>query len=276
MLRALYTTPQRGLALITGLWLIIFALTRAVLYTYCADSAALTFSSAAAILATGTLYDISFLILALAPIALLFRLTPNSFWQRPAVRWLLATGCFIAVYLMLFTALAEYLFWDEFGVRFNFIAVDYLVYSDEVLNNILESYPVYPLLAALALLAAAISALLIRHLLHTEKNQTTAPTTSTSTRLSMLSVTVAFICLAALPNQQLRDQRDNTYQRELASNGPFQFFAAFRNNELSYTQFYAQLDSKQLQQQLTQELQPGSSNTAALNTNPLVRQVHSQ
>ncbi len=39
---------------------------------------------------------------------------------------------------MLFTSVAEWLFWDEFGVRFNFIAVDYLVYSDEVLNNLLE------------------------------------------------------------------------------------------------------------------------------------------
>lgn len=38
-------------------------------------------------------------------------------------------------------AMAEWLFWTEFGVRFNFIAVDYLVYySKEVINNILESY----------------------------------------------------------------------------------------------------------------------------------------
>lgn len=33
----------------------------------------------------------------------------------------------------------------------------------------------------------------------------------------------------------------NVFQRELASNGPFQFFAAFRNNELDYQQFYATL-----------------------------------
>src|SRR5690606_2676659 len=33
----------------------------------------------------------------------------------------------------------------------------------------------------------------------------------------------------------------NAYQRELAANGPYQFFAAFRNNELDYAQFYATL-----------------------------------
>jgi hypothetical protein len=53
---------------------------------------------------------------------------------------------------MLFTSVAEWLFWDEFGVRFNF-AVDYLVYSDEVLNNLLESYPI----GKLAVLAVALS-----------------------------------------------------------------------------------------------------------------------
>jgi hypothetical protein len=62
---------------------------------------------------------------------------------------------------MLFVATAEWLFWDEFGVRFNFIAVDYLVYSKEVVNNILESYPIYPLLAALVVLAVWLGAALV-------------------------------------------------------------------------------------------------------------------
>ena len=64
---------------------------------------------------------------------------------------------------MLFSAAAEWLFWDEFGVRFNFIAVDYLVYSDEVINNVLESYPIYPLLALLALLSVVATRLLRAH-----------------------------------------------------------------------------------------------------------------
>ncbi len=38
----------------------------------------------------------------------------------------------------------------------------------------------------------------------------------------------------------------NAYQRELASNGPFQFFAAFRNNELDYAQFYAVLPDQEV------------------------------
>ena len=45
------------------------------------------------------------------------------------------------MFALLFGAVAEWTFWDEFGVRFNFIAVDYLVYTTEVLGNIRESYP---------------------------------------------------------------------------------------------------------------------------------------
>ena len=35
-----------------------------------------------------------------------------------------------------FTAIGEHLFWTEFGARFNFIAIDYLVYTHEVIGNI--------------------------------------------------------------------------------------------------------------------------------------------
>lgn len=58
---------------------------------------------------------------------------------------------------LLFNALAELLFWIEFETRFNFIAVDYLVYTREVIGNIRESYPVMPLLMAVAALAALLT-----------------------------------------------------------------------------------------------------------------------
>ena len=50
-----------------------------------------------------------------------------------------------------FNLVSEYLFWDEFGVRFNFISVDYLVYSHEVIGNIKESYPLYFIISLVAL-----------------------------------------------------------------------------------------------------------------------------
>jgi len=58
---------------------------------------------------------------------------------------------------MLFNAAAEWTFWDEFGSRYNFIAVDYLIYTNEVIGNIRESYPVGSILGGVALLSLGIA-----------------------------------------------------------------------------------------------------------------------
>src|SRR5262249_54612664 len=66
------------------------------------------------------------------------------------------------VYLLLVVAAAEWVFWDEFASRFNFIAVDYLVYTHEVLGNIWESYPIAIWLSLLAIPAIALGYILAR------------------------------------------------------------------------------------------------------------------
>jgi hypothetical protein len=54
---------------------------------------------------------------------------------------------FLFVVLILQNAISEYFFWNEFESN-NFIAVNYLVYT-EVIGNIMESYPVVPLFSGL-------------------------------------------------------------------------------------------------------------------------------
>ncbi len=55
---------------------------------------------------------------------------------------------FIYVFAVVMNAVSEYFFWNEFGIRYNFIAVDYLIYTNEVIGNIMERYPVVPLFSA--------------------------------------------------------------------------------------------------------------------------------
>ncbi|MGM3015962.1 hypothetical protein, partial [Bacillus cereus group sp. BC329] len=59
--------------------------------------------------------------------------------------------------LLIFNAISEWFFWDEFSNRYNFIAVDYLVYTNEVLGNIKESYPVEWIIAAVLLIAVGLT-----------------------------------------------------------------------------------------------------------------------
>lgn len=153
---------------------------------------------------------------------------------------------------MLFTAVAEWLFWDEFGVRFNFIAVDYLVYSDEVLNNVLESYPIGALLSAIAATAIALC-FALRKPFNAAMN---APLPTVRTRVASFAGLALLAGLSAqlLDQDNPRGQGGNAYQHELASNGPYQFFAAFRNNELDYSQFYTSLPAEVVAKQLRAEL----------------------
>ena len=49
---------------------------------------------------------------------------------------------FIVVYVgaIIFNGISEYFFWSEFGVRYNFIAVDYLVYTDRKSTRLNSSH----------------------------------------------------------------------------------------------------------------------------------------
>lgn len=243
------SAPMRFLALVAVLWLIVFFLTRAVLMLGHLPEVG---SAYLAVFTIGLLYDLSFLVYALLPMGVVLLLMPARVWRSATWRWLLAAMLLVSVYVMLFTAVAEWLFWDEFGVRFNFIAVDYLVYSDEVLNNILESYPIGLLLSILALGSLAVTCALFKTL--RRLGEAEAPALS---RRLLGCVGMAALALVAgflVDQDSPRGQDGNTYARELASNGPYQFFAAFRNNELDYPQFYATLPARQVSQQIRREL----------------------
>ena len=79
------------------------------------------------------------------PFGLLSACWPSRGWRFPLVA---AWG--FGAFLFTFWKVSEILFWEEFGVRFNFIAVDYLVYTTEVVKNIKESYNL-PLIIAIVL-----------------------------------------------------------------------------------------------------------------------------
>lgn len=245
----LKTAPMRYLKLITGTWLVIFFLTRAVLLLTHLDEAGSGFLS---VFGIGLLYDLGFIAYAALPMGLYLLLCPPALWRRRGHRWFLQALFTVSLFAMLFTSVAEWLFWDEFGVRFNFIAVDYLVYSDEVLNNLLESYPIGTLLSILAVLAIALS-FALRKAFNSAMNAPLPPLRGRLAGALGLSI-LAGLSAQLLSQDAPRAQGGNAYQNELASNGPYQFFAAFRNNELDYPQFYSSLPPSVVAQQIRAEL----------------------
>ncbi|WP_249037233.1 LTA synthase family protein [Desulfobacter hydrogenophilus] len=183
----------------------------------------------------GVIYDIAFTSYFYIPFVLFFLVLPNKWLSSKIFRYLTQAGLFLVLYGVGFCMVAEWYFWSEFGVRFNFISVDYLVYRREVADNILQSYPVFYILPLLFVLTAIlfffIRPVVLTPLLLKEPFKKRAGIAGLLLMLPLLS----FFML----NQSQRQLSDNNYVNELASNGPYQLFAAFRNNQLDYRQFYA-------------------------------------
>jgi len=255
----------RYLAMISIAWLTLFTVTRVILLCASFSAADASVWQLLLVFVQGLVYDLGFLSFASLPLGLYLVFCPQWLWSKSWHQFVLRMMFAISLFVMLFTAVSEWLFWDEFSVRFNFIAVDYLVYSKEVIDNILESYPVYPLLAGLALLAILLTVMLKKPL----HNALDVPASKLLSRLPGLVVLVAVAGLSGLLLSQdfPRGSGGNSYQRELAANGPYQFFAAFRNNELDYPSFYATLDEQQVGALLRAEVQ--ESHARFVSTNPL-------
>lgn len=248
----LHYAQLRYLSIIAIAWFVVFFLTRSVLLASHWADADIGLTGLLSLFGVGLIYDFSFLLYACLPLALYLLLCPAGLWARQWHQRLLLVLLSISLFVMLFVAAAEWFFWDEFGVRFNFIAVDYLVYSKEVVNNILESYPIYPLLAALAAVAIIATVLFRKKV----AAALAAPQLSRSQSWFALVVLLLSVVVngATVGQGFPRGLGGNAYQRELASNGPFQFFSAFRNNELDYAQFYATLPDQDVASLLRAEV----------------------
>jgi phosphoglycerol transferase MdoB-like AlkP superfamily enzyme len=185
--------------------------------------------------ATGALFDLGVFAYFAIPLVVYLTLLPSRLHGTRLDRKISAALYFTMIYVMIFTGVAEWIFWDEFSTRFNFIAVDYLVYTQEVIGNIWESYPIVWLLSAVAIVSALLTLRLVKHIPHL---QARAPR-----KLKRLAAFAAAAVLAIVSFGTVQAGfagfGDNRYWQEISRNGYFELFSAFRNNDLSYEKFYA-------------------------------------
>lgn len=233
-------------------FLAINALTRIGLAAFSYASLDLNGSLLAAFL-IGTGYDVLNALYFISGLGLLIVLIPNRIWNTAFTKALVAGLLVLCSGLWLFTAVAEFTFWEEFGVRFNFIAVDYLVYTQEVLQNIRESYPLFPIFSGLALGSVLFALPGMRWLF---RGWTTRPLESLRLRTGGCFLLLTATTLASLGiHQHQIPFFQNNYHRELAKNGTYSLFSAFWNNELSYTGFYPRLPEDKLDRIVRRELE---------------------
>ena len=186
------------------------------------------------IFARGLWFDIAAVSVMLAAVFLYEAFLPNS-WRNSRLHLVLRLAwLWMVAALLLFGAVAEVTFWMEFSTRFNFIALDYLIYTQEVIGNIRESYPVGWILAAIGAVAALIVLLLFKWVRHADSKSLT--------RTQRVWLGVAAIMLPTLTlnmaNIEQMEVQGNAFATELSGNGLFTISAAMRRNELDYDKFY--------------------------------------
>ncbi len=214
-----------------------------------------------AIFWTGFVYDLGVALFFVAFYALYLMLLP----QRLTRTWFNYTMSYLIIFMMVlisvFSFFAEYTFWQEFQSRFNFIAVDYLIYTFEVVSNINESYPLpYLISGVMAITLLVVFVFRGRGYFQTSFRSKA----SLAGRVAHFVAIVALLCAYSFGlDNSLAEQSENRYRNELSKAGIYSFFSAFRNNELDYEQFYSMTGKEQAFKTVRNRLgSDGSSFTA--------------
>jgi phosphoglycerol transferase MdoB-like AlkP superfamily enzyme len=223
------------IAVFAASFLVLAALLRAALVVRAGDALDLGALRLPGLFAVGLLYDLVAALWGAVPFAIAAALVPDRIWHTKTLRVLAHVVFILGLLGIGVAAVAEWLFWGEFEARFNFIAVDYLVYTHEVLANVLESYPVGTILAAIAVVVLVIWGTALRPLVDEAFVVSSRPLRRIGAAAALAALAAGSLAL------QMPQVYANRYAHELSTNGLYDLFAAFHSNELAYEPFYAVL-----------------------------------
>ncbi len=236
--------PYAAVLGLTLVYLLYNAAVRLGLALYNGDASVFWSGRIVGAMLIGAVFDLGVAALMLLPLMLLLLMLRHTPGPRDGGfgRRFIRLSLLPFAGLLVFVAAAEFVFWNEFASRFNFIAVDYLVYTNEVIGNIRESYPM-PLLLS----AVAITTLLFwRLILRVVSGQLREAAPRIGGRLARTLVWMLLpVAAYALLDASYKEYSNDAQANELAGNGVFDFFHAYESNSIDYERFYRTLPQAQ-------------------------------
>ncbi|WAC40641.1 LTA synthase family protein [Pedobacter sp. SL55] len=252
-------------------YLALSSLVRLILFVWAKPNIPFSIIATAKTFATGLFYDFGTALFFGAIYAVYVWLLPTKLIGTLLDRIVTITIFSLTLFVTLFAFMAEFTFWEEFSTRFNFIAVDYLIYTYEVVENINESYPI-PLIV-IVLVVAVISVLFFYKKLGVLSNVFVSKQHFLARTIGVLPLfAISFIYVFFVKSKDA-EWSNNIYENELSKNGVYSFFAAFRSNELDYNTFYATLPEKQAYQVIKKELLQANENYTVNEVDNIKRHV---
>ena len=256
------------LLVVLAVWCGVHGLTRLVLFLASADAVSWQLGDVANVFFVGFGCDVTAGVFFCLPVAL-YLLVPQRFLPARVHRAGLAALTFVLDAFLVFCAVALFLYWQEFHTNFNFIAVDYLVYTQEMIGQIMQSFPmqwiVPGILAAAGVLLAVEWRAMPRDFHWSAKGS-----------LALLASMILLPCLVgfAAPSEDHAHLTENRYNNELAGNGPQEFVHAFFANELDYPTFYQTEDDAAMRGELRSML--AAPNVTFLDDETTLRDVKNE
>ena len=209
-------------------------------------------------------YDIVAFIYIVIPIVFYYLVLPARKQGQKLDRIISTALFFVFTYVLMFSAVGEWFFWDEFQTRYNFIAVDYLVYTTEVIGNIRESYPEGELMSAMFVLSSILSFGFYK--ISSRFLPTGAPLKKRGLAFGVLILISVFSFNVTSPDYA--EISENRTVNEIARNGIYELFSAYLNNELDYANFYVTRPKNEVEAFIQKEL-----NSKTKDGSPLVHYV---
>jgi phosphoglycerol transferase MdoB-like AlkP superfamily enzyme len=239
------------------LLLILSFLVRTTLLIWIYPQSGLHITDIPAIYGKGLVYDIGVALFFTIAYALYLLILPQRLNNTLFNRIFTYTGFFLALVILVFSFFAEFTFWGEYAGRFDFIAVDYLIYTYEVIGNINESYPLPLLIGGVLLFTFLLTWALNRR--GTFRNSFQSYT-SFGKRLFTFAVLLGLLLLHVFfISNTWAEKSKNRYAQELSKAGVYSFISAYQNNELAYDKYYLQEDDKQVFDRMRNLLQSPDS-----------------
>ena len=155
-------------------------------------------------------------------------------WRKKFGRGAIRVFILLGIFLLLFSAIAEMLFWDEFDARLNGIALYYLIFPREVIGNLQQSFNI-----ALYMPMVAVAALALTWALRRPIARALDAVPVKGARLSQFGTLILAIAIIvplarALPESMSANREVN----QLAENGWDTFISAALTNDQDYDGVY--------------------------------------
>lgn len=240
--------------------LLIGGVLRAWLWSQFGQPAGVGTSTLPLILAGGLLNDAVVSLYMFLPLAVYTAWLPDSWYDSRANRIVLATGSWFTLFGLVFLAVAESYFFEEFDARFNLVAFDYLAYPTEVVGDIRAEYPV----VAVILVAAAVASAGVWWIRRIANARDATPTAAWQRQKPLALHALAALLAIALWSTDTLSLGSNRVANELTQNGLSSFMRAATTNEIDYHANYRSGDPAKNLALIAQELERGGGRLSHL------------